>query len=53
MTTRIYHNSSIDVDALFNRLNWDAKEYLVEKYLQYATTGKLEQEIKRRKETIY
>lgn len=52
MTTRIYHNSSIDVDALFNRLNWDAKEFLVEKYLQFATTDKLQQELKRRKEKI-
>lgn len=52
MTTRIYHNSSIDVDSLFNRLNWDAKEFLVEKYLEFATTGKLQQELKRRKEKI-
>jgi hypothetical protein len=52
MTTKVYHCSSIDVDCLLNRLNSDAKQYLVEKYIVYASTGRLEQELKRRKETI-
>lgn len=52
MTTRIYHNSSIDVNALFNRLNADAKQFIVEQNLQYATTSKLEQELQYRNELI-
>lgn len=52
MNTKVYHCSSIDVACLLDKLNDEGKEYLVEKYIMYASTGKLEQELKRRKETI-